>query len=98
MLQNRIALGPVVAAGVLFVLLGGITIVGAGPITVDYNVRIPMRDGSTLSADIYRPAGPGPYPVVLMRTPYLDLVTGSQEDGRFWAAHGYVYAIQVVRG
>ena len=26
------------------------------------NVRVPMRDGVTLSTDIYRPDGPGPFP------------------------------------
>jgi uncharacterized protein len=37
---------------------------------IDFDVRVPMRDGVTLSADIYRPAEPGHYPVLLYRTPY----------------------------
>lgn len=38
---------------------------------VDYhNVRIPMRDGITLAAEVYLPNAPGPFPVRLQRTPY----------------------------
>ena len=29
-----------------------------------------MRDGLVLRADVHRPATGGPYPVLLMRTPY----------------------------
>jgi putative CocE/NonD family hydrolase len=39
-------------------------------ITIDRGVRIPMRDGTSLVADIYRPASDGEYPVLLQRTPY----------------------------
>lgn len=34
------------------------------------NVRIPMRDGVELSANLFRPAGAGRYPGLLLRTPY----------------------------
>ncbi|CAA9587690.1 MAG: hypothetical protein AVDCRST_MAG88-4241, partial [uncultured Thermomicrobiales bacterium] len=37
-------------------------------LTVDRNVPVPMRDGTRLYADVYRPAGPGPYPALLQRT------------------------------
>ena len=40
------------------------------PISVEENVRVPMRDGVELAADIYRPVGEGPCPVLLSRTPY----------------------------
>ncbi|MEZ4734154.1 MAG: CocE/NonD family hydrolase [Caldilineaceae bacterium] len=33
-------------------------------------VQIPMRDGVHLSADIYLPKAHGPFPTVLVRTPY----------------------------
>lgn len=33
-------------------------------------VRIPMRDGQSLAADVYLPAQPGAYPAVLIQTPY----------------------------
>lgn len=37
---------------------------------METNVAVPMRDGTILYADLYRPEGPGPYPVLLQRTPY----------------------------
>ena len=37
---------------------------------VETNGAVPMRDGTVLYADIYRPDGPGPFPVMLLRTPY----------------------------
>ena len=36
---------------------------------VEKDVQVPMRDGTVLRADIYRPAT-GRYPVILQRTPY----------------------------
>ena len=37
---------------------------------IETNVAVPMQDGTLLYAGLYRPAGPGPYPVLLQRTPY----------------------------
>ena len=37
---------------------------------IETHVAVPMRDGTILYADLYRPEGPGPYPVLLQRTPY----------------------------
>ncbi|MCI0341525.1 MAG: CocE/NonD family hydrolase, partial [Planctomycetales bacterium] len=34
------------------------------------DIRIPMRDGKALAADLYLPGKPGKYPVVLVQTPY----------------------------
>jgi predicted acyl esterase len=34
-------------------------------VKIDFDRRIPMRDGLTLSAEIYRPASDGRYPVIL---------------------------------
>src|SRR5438105_2327728 len=39
-------------------------------ILTDKNVPVPMRDGTILRADIYRPAAGGPFPVLVFRTPY----------------------------
>lgn len=39
-------------------------------ISIDLNVEVPMRDGTILRADVYRPAAPGSYPVLIQRTPY----------------------------
>ena len=39
-----------------------------------------MRDGTKLAGNVYKPAGPGPWPVVMTRTPYL-------KDGRIDKEH-----------
>ena len=39
-------------------------------VIVEQNVPARMRDGVTLNADVYRPAAPGRYPVLLTRLPY----------------------------
>ncbi len=36
----------------------------------DLNVAVPMRDGVTLRGNLWRPAAGGPFPALLMRTPY----------------------------
>ena len=59
-----------------------------------------MRDGITLSADIWLPLPEGRYPVILMRTPYLKTMALLRfpELGRYFASRGYVLAVQDVRG
>lgn len=37
---------------------------------IEWDVGIPMDDGLVLRADVFRPAGPGPYPVILSYGPY----------------------------
>ncbi|CAN5383970.1 CocE/NonD family hydrolase [soil metagenome] len=66
---------------------------------LDFNQRVPMRDGVTLSADVYRPTADGKYPVILMRTPY-NKVGDARSAARFKAiaARGYVVVNQDVRG
>jgi putative CocE/NonD family hydrolase len=39
-------------------------------IVIERDVAAPMRDGTILRADVYRPAKGGPYPVLVCRTPY----------------------------
>ena len=67
-------------------------------IHIDYDVRVPMRDGKTLSADVYRPKGDAPVPVILVRTPYDNGVAAHVADGKRWASRGYAYVVQDVRG
>lgn len=49
---------------------------GSGPsgqgftAVVERDVPVPMRDGTVLRADVWRPAGPGRFPVLLQRLPY----------------------------
>lgn len=65
------------------------------------SVLIPMRDGIELSTDLYIPEHPGAerLPVILLRTPYnkKEFRPRSSEAWAF-ARHGYVFAVQDVRG
>ncbi len=58
---------------------------------------VPMRDGVELATDLYFPDGqPGPYPVILIRTPYNKAFL--EGYGRYYSRWGYAVAIQDVRG
>ena len=63
---------------------------------VERAVAMKTRDGITLRADIYRPAGDGPFPVLLTRTPYNK--DGSAAFGQKGAARGFMVVAQDVRG
>jgi putative CocE/NonD family hydrolase len=65
-------------------------------VTIDRGVSVPMRDGTKLSADIYRPQGVEKAPVVLVRTPYKKEMNELQ--AKFYARRGYVYAVEDCRG
>ena len=65
-------------------------------LVVERDVAMKTRDGITLKADIYRPAGDGKFPVLLQRTPYHK--SGAVEFGRKGALRGYLVVIQDVRG
>ncbi len=69
---------------------------GPLPVTVESGVKVVMRDGVTLVADVYRPEGDGRYPVLLTRTPYDR--HGDMTAGPALASHGYVVVMQDVRG
>lgn len=62
---------------------------------------IPMRDGVKLATDVYFPAGKGPWPLVLARTPYDKRGGAATLDpaaGRKYTERGFIYAIQDQRG
>lgn len=65
-------------------------------VIVEADVGVPMRDGVRLSTMIYRPDGDGPFPVILVRTPYKKELNDLR--ARFYARRGYVFAVQDVRG
>ena len=69
-----------------------------GP-TILKDQDVPMRDGVKLSADVYLPGGqgPGPWPVVLMRTPY-DKAVRSAGFADWFAARGYAVVVEDTRG
>lgn len=70
-------------------------------IRVERNVVVPMRDGTILRADVFRPEPEGNYPVLLTRTPYnksmANLSYGWLQPIRP-ASEGYVVVVQDVRG
>ncbi len=71
-----------------------------GQVRRQFDVRMPMRDGVMLSADLWLPEESGPHPVILMRTPYHKTMALLEfpELGLYFASRGYVLAVQDVRG
>jgi hypothetical protein len=63
-----------------------------------FNVRVPLRDGVTLSADVYLPEGDGPHPAIVTRTPYNKNTAEALAKGRAMAARGYAFVWMDVRG
>jgi putative CocE/NonD family hydrolase len=70
----------------------------AHKVKIDLNVRVPMRDGVKLSADIYRPDAEGKFPALLLRTPYSNNAQDEIADSKWYAERGYVVVNQDVRG
>ena len=68
-------------------------------IIVETDVAVPMRDGTILRADIYRPPGDAAFPTLVYRTPY-----GKHDAVELYETHakavqsGYAVVIQDVRG
>jgi putative CocE/NonD family hydrolase len=70
---------------------------------VEVDVPVPMRDGVALATNVWRPEGSGPFPVLLVRTPY-----GKDDAGTFGnpklpdvfalVEAGYAVVAQDVRG
>lgn len=67
-------------------------------LTVERELPVAMRDGTTLYADVYRPAGVGPYPTLLTRTPYDKGLRGPTPFVVRAATAGYAVVVQDVRG
>lgn len=61
----------------------------AEPFTTE---MVPMRDGTKLATDFYLPKGDGPFPVVLIRTPY------ERNGAEGFVGQGYAVVIQSTRG
>ena len=63
-------------------------------VKVERNVRIPMRDGVSLAAEVYRPDASGRFPALMTLVYYP---TGAVQ-AQFFARHGYVCVVVNVRG
>jgi putative CocE/NonD family hydrolase len=68
--------------------------------TVQNDVATPMRDGVILRSNVYTPDSPGPFPILLVRTPYnKDRPFISAYGGPdVWAGRCYIVVAQDVRG
>lgn len=72
----------------------------AAPVKRVFGVESKMRDGVKLVSDVWLPAGPGPFPVILVRTPYLRTNADLRwaKTANHFAERGYAYVVQDVRG
>jgi uncharacterized protein len=68
----------------------------ATEVVVEHDVPMKTRDGVTLRADIYRPAGNQKVPVLLQRTPYNK--NGASDFGHQAVLRGYLVVVQDTRG
>jgi uncharacterized protein len=89
-----------VSLGLLLVALAALIPSAAAQFRAQFGVRVPMRDGVNLSADVWLPKEQGRYPSLLVRTPYIKASggLGLPSLAQFYASHGYVFVLQDVRG
>jgi uncharacterized protein len=79
-------------------------------LVIERDLMVPARDGVMLATDIYRP-GPGPFPLLLERTPYDKSAASRSERtaavaaprsraevAAYFVRHGYAVAYQDCRG
>jgi len=84
---------------------------GTVEVVVERDLVIPARDGVGLAADVYRPSGEGPFPVLLERTPYEKSAPSRSERtvavapprsraavARYFVRNGYAVVYQDCRG
>ena len=64
-------------------------------VKIDPAVPMKARDGTTLMSFVGTPDGPGPFGVVMERTPYLRIDTAA---AIWWGSRGFIYVKQDVRG
>ncbi|HJP91415.1 MAG TPA: CocE/NonD family hydrolase [Pyrinomonadaceae bacterium] len=65
-------------------------------VAIEQSVKVKMRDGVLLAADIYRPVSDEKFPVLLERTPYNR--TDEAAMANELASHGYIVVLQDTRG
>ena len=64
------------------------------------DVATPMRDGTILRSNVLTPDGEGPYPILMIRTPYSkeNPFAGAYNSMDTWAGRCYIVVSQDVRG
>ena len=70
---------------------------GALGIVEENDVRVPMRDGITLSSDVLRPDAPGAFPGLLLRSPYGRRAIAYADFERL-VRNGYVVVLPLSTG
>ncbi len=78
---------------IALLLLGGPTLARDGDKRLQRDVMVPMRDGVRLATDVYLPAGEGPWPAVVRRTPY-----GKGGPAGEYTSRGFAFVTQDQRG
>ncbi|MFQ6028805.1 MAG: CocE/NonD family hydrolase [Dehalococcoidia bacterium] len=75
------------------------TLQGEFKVIRERNVMVPMRDGTRLATDVFRPDAPGRFPVLMNRGPYGkdDYVASPDHSVWFFPTHGYVVVSQDCR-
>jgi putative CocE/NonD family hydrolase len=63
-----------------------------------HDQRVPMRDGISLSADVYLPLSGGPHPTIYQWTPYESTRERFVGWGVWFAQRGYAAVVSDVRG
>lgn len=61
-------------------------------------LAVRMRDGTRLATRLYVPAGPGPWPSVLIRSPYPGMRPYLEATSVLWTEYGYAAVLQDCRG
>lgn len=95
----------VIVLSLLFILAGCAAVVAnrAGLRPAQYGLQkaktfmVPMRDNIRLATDVYLPRADGPFPVILVRTPYSK-GKGKSLLAKLFASRGYAYVVQDTRG
>jgi hypothetical protein len=81
---------------------GAVIALRSGEISLEADAAAEMRDGTILRADVYRPAGGGPCPTLVCRTPYGKRGEAFGADYRGvaegLARRGYIAVVQDTRG
>lgn len=83
-------------AAFVMCLTGSVLTFGQSEVQHYRYLNVPMSDGVRLASDLYLPDQEGPFPTVLIRTPY----NKEQKEGlaNFFAERGYAVLTQDVRG
>ena len=85
-------------AALLWALSGAASAAFAAGTASDRDVPIPMRDGVTLKADLFRPAAEGRFPTLVYRTPYGRQHAEGNSVVRAALERGYAVLLCDVRG